>query len=117
MAPNDFSRLSIVEIEKTKMVKTLELPIAIEGCTIDYCINDSSTMEVLPAVLTIRNKFSLQLMCKLGPSTHTYSGWIHITSGNEPRYSIYLQIHTAVAMFKQVMEGETEWAMRMIIIL
>jgi len=91
------------------MIKTLELPVSISDCAVDYCINDSKTLEVLPTLLTIKNKFSLELICKLGPSATEYSGWIHISIKNRPKYSIFLQIQTAVATYTRLMEGETSW--------
>ena len=57
--------------------------------------------------LNIRNNHTIELLCKMGPSTSEYSGWIHIKRNKVHIHSISVELRSGLVLHKQLMEGMT----------
>lgn len=57
--------------------------------------------------LNIRNNHTIELLCKMGPSTSEYSGWIHIKRNKVHIHSISVELRSGMVLHKQLMEGMT----------
>ena len=57
--------------------------------------------------LNIRNNHTIELLCKMGPSTSEYSGWIHIKRNKVHMHSISVELRSGMVLHKQLMEGMT----------